>query len=120
MNNREKRLEYAAVYRTKHHEKIKYDKKIWKQKWRIEHREEALASSRQSMKNYRNNNPLKEATRNATRQAVRKGLLIREACVICGATSKIEAHHPNYNDPMRVIWLCKKHHIALHKGELNI
>ena len=32
----------------------------------------------------------------------------------CGNT-KTEAHHPDYNQPLEVIWLCKKHHKELHK-----
>lgn len=30
---------------------------------------------------------------------------------------KTEAHHHNYEKPLEVTWLCKKHHMEFHKGE---
>ncbi|WP_068111270.1 hypothetical protein [Tropicimonas marinistellae] len=48
--------------------------------------------------------------------AMRLGVLTRQPCAVCGAT-KSEAHHPNYNDPLNVIWLCRRHHRALHARE---
>lgn len=34
-------------------------------------------------------------------------------CEVCGE-EKTEAHHYNYNHPLNINWLCKKHHIELH------
>jgi hypothetical protein len=50
-------------------------------------------------------------------QAKKKGTLIKTPCIICGE-NKSEAHHENYNKPLYVFWLCKKHHMARHK-EIN-
>ena len=47
-------------------------------------------------------------------KALRKGILIKESCVICGE-EKAEAHHKNYDRPLDVIWLCQKHHKETHK-----
>ena len=37
-------------------------------------------------------------------------------CQICG--EKAEIHHPNYNDYLKINFLCKNHHTELHKFEL--
>lgn len=38
-------------------------------------------------------------------------------CEVCGATEKIERHHPDYGRPKLVRWLCKRHHNELHLKE---
>lgn len=46
-------------------------------------------------------------------RAVNKGKIKKQGCVICG--DKAEAHHHfGYDNPLWVIWLCKKHHAAHH------
>lgn len=46
--------------------------------------------------------------------ALRRGLLARKPCSVCGK-ERAEAHHPNYKKPLEVIWLCRKHHKELHR-----
>lgn len=48
----------------------------------------------------------------AVRQAKRRGELEPQPCRICGAPA--EAHHPDYDKPLRVEWLCRWHHRRLH------
>ena len=39
--------------------------------------------------------------------AIRDGKLLRPSqCSQCGATGDIEAHHPDYDKPLDVVWLC--------------
>jgi hypothetical protein len=52
-----------------------------------------------------------------TTQAIQMGHLIREPCAFCGE-QKTEAHHPNYAEPLRIIWLCKQDH-GLHHNRLR-
>ena len=53
---------------------------------------------------------------NAMRKAIRLGLLVpKEKCQKCGAKAE-HGHHPNYDMPLTVIWLCKKCHVDLHKN----
>lgn len=35
-------------------------------------------------------------------------------CVICGSVDS-EAHHPDYREPVKVVWLCRKHHKCQHR-----
>lgn len=57
--------------------------------------------------------PKKRAARWAVREAIRKGLLIRGPCSICGA-EKAHGHHPDYEFPLAVVWLCASCHRKVH------
>ena len=49
--------------------------------------------------------------------AIKKGLLERKPCVVCG-NEKVDGHHPDYSKPLEVIWLCRQHHKDIHHGRL--
>ena len=49
----------------------------------------------------------------ALRSGIRRGLVTPEPCVICGEP-KAEAHHPDYDRPLAVQWLCRQHHKQAH------
>jgi hypothetical protein len=51
----------------------------------------------------------KDRAREAVARAIKVGILIRQPCVICGQ-EKAEAHHEDYSKPLKIIWLCQKHH----------
>lgn len=51
--------------------------------------------------------------RNLVAKAVKSGKLKKQPCFICGSEI-VEAHHPDYNRPLDVIWLCNKHHREAH------
>lgn len=42
-----------------------------------------------------------------------RGKLERQPCEVCGG--KAEAHHPDYSRPRDVRWLCRAHHMELHR-----
>ena len=46
--------------------------------------------------------------------AIIAGNLVKQPCEICGA-EPAQAHHDDYNKPLDVRWLCKKHHTEWHK-----
>lgn len=50
---------------------------------------------------------------------VKNGIITNEKCIICG-NSKSEKHHPDYNNPKNIVWLCRKHHIELHTKEIKL
>lgn len=48
------------------------------------------------------------------RSALKRGLVIQMPCRVCGNLDA-EAHHPDYDRPMDVDWLCRRHHKAEHR-----
>lgn len=59
--------------------------------------------------------PARYAAHLAVWVALRRGDLHRQPCEICGSTENIDAHHPDYSKPLKVKWLCRRHHVAVHK-----
>ena len=49
--------------------------------------------------------------------AIRNGSLQRGTCEVCGA-ERVDAHHDDYSKPLDVRWLCRRHHLQLHRGTL--
>lgn len=49
---------------------------------------------------------------------VKKGKLTKLPCEwpYCSSGDRAEAHHHDYDFPLEVIWLCKKHHDELHNN----
>jgi hypothetical protein len=70
-------------------------------------------------RSYRAEDQLKAWARSATLSAIERGLLRPEACQMCGEP-KSEGHHPDYSEPLDVVWLCSKHHAAVHRGALEV
>lgn len=70
------------------------------------------ASSRAKIK-YINKNPKKRQCHIAVGNALRDGYLLKMPCSICGS-KRSHAHHPDYNKPLDVIWLCASHHKEWH------
>lgn len=51
--------------------------------------------------------------RSILNHAIRDGIIKRITCEVC--ESRAEAHHDDYDFPLVVRWLCKKHHMKAHK-----
>lgn len=58
--------------------------------------------------------PLHEWARRATLNAIDRGLLTRQPCEVCGE-EKVDAHHDDYTKPLAIRWLCRRHHMELHR-----
>jgi hypothetical protein len=71
-------------------------------------------SKYQRQARWRERNPLARWAHGATASAIRRGLLERQPCEVCGDLTT-DAHHEDHRDPLRVRWLCRKHHKALHR-----
>jgi ribosomal protein S27AE len=50
-------------------------------------------------------------------RALRLGLLVRQPCEVCGR-EKVDAHHDDYSQPLKVRWLCRRCH-GQHHARLN-
>jgi hypothetical protein len=68
----------------------------------------------QRVREWRERNKNKLYAQRMVFTAVRNKSIKKSHCVICNDIN-VEAHHPNYNEPLVVMWLCKKHHILEHK-----
>ena len=58
-------------------------------------------------------NPLARWSHIAVQSALRRGILIRQCCEVCGS-ERTDAHHDDHRKPLDVRWLCRRHHSALH------
>lgn len=63
---------------------------------------------------WRKRNPKSYIAHLAVGAALRHGVIEQQPCEQCGA-NKSEAHHPDYERPYDVVWLCRKCHKAAHK-----
>ncbi len=59
---------------------------------------------------------------NLVEGAIGRGTLVPEPCQVCGSNGlfedgrrEVQAHHDDYNFPLRVRWLCQTHHHGWHK-----
>jgi hypothetical protein len=50
---------------------------------------------------------------------IRRGLLERGLCEVCGA-KKVQPHHEDYGQPLKVRWFCRRHHLMLHGKEERV
>lgn len=105
-NSNEEYNAYFREYRKKNLEKLKaYKRKYnseWRKKfgyhsetkWKIEHPKEVKAQYK-------------------LRYYVKRGVVKKEPCITCGDEKSV-GHHPDYNKPLEVIWVCRLHHRQIH------
>lgn len=148
---KDKALEHARKYKEVHKEELRKKQKIYydlnREKLCEKSRnyskyltDEQKKKKREYHKIWRNSQAGKEYLKNIWKQrkqtykihykasekvkdAIKSGKLIRaEKCMLCLSNEKIEAHHPDYNKPLDVVWVCQKCHRMLHRGmkERNI
>lgn len=48
------------------------------------------------------------------RKMTENGTIIQQPCAFCG-NPQSERHHPDYTQPLLIVWLCEKCHRELHK-----
>jgi hypothetical protein len=98
---------YVNMYREANIERIrKYDRErfsTYKRKAKV----------REYISRYKEKYPDKVAARNRLYSAIKRGVLQKMPCEVCGE-NKSEAHHDDYSRPLEVRWLCRYHHGLLH------
>ena len=51
---------------------------------------------------------------------IKRGVIKKGPCVVCNTAERIEAHHPDYDKPLLVYWMCRSHHSLLTRGVISI
>jgi hypothetical protein len=77
-----------------------------------------IANRRKSVALAKKRYPERHNARESVRRAVKSGKLIQLACEMCGNFLSF-AHHPDYNMPLAVVWLCRKHHRMADTDKVN-
>ncbi len=70
-------------------------------------------------KKWRFKHPKARRAQGAVARAKKSGMLKILPCEVCGS-EKVHAHHPDYNKPLDVMWLCSIHHKEWHKKNETI
>lgn len=103
--------EIIKSYRKNDGGKTKDRDRLWRNKNKDKHRS--------SIKKYQSQHPDRRNCHVTANNHKRVGKIIPEPCRICSTNENIQMHHPDYNKPLLVEWLCFEHHIALHTGGVN-
>lgn len=74
-----------------------------------------VALSKKVQAEWKANHPERRAAQIALGNAVRAGRVVPwPACEVPECSGAPEAHHPNYDAPFTVVWLCRAHHKQAH------
>ena len=108
--NKEKVSAYNHNYWEKNREALREKRRPLQLEYRRNHKEEHNKSSAEQRRKF----PEKIRARSITNHAIRKGEIVRQPCEICGRTD-VQAHHDNYNEPLKIRWLCVTCHNEWHR-----
>lgn len=86
---------------------------VWSKANFAKYRKDNPRKIREIVNRWESKNKIKRRTHEKVKNALRTGKLIKKPCKIC-KNEKVDGHHPNYNKPLEVIWLCRKHHKEEH------
>ncbi len=100
---------YIRDYYKQNKEKIKENIKSWRKKNPKKHREHAKTDYIKHSKQYK-------AKSLARTIKIPNG----QICVICNKNLAVEKHHPNYNKPLKVEFVCIPCHNYLHKTIMEV
>lgn len=59
---------------------------------------------------------LKADVRSKVKMRLRRRLMKKQPCEVCGSKTNLEAHHDDYSKPYDVRWLCRIHHNEHHRN----
>lgn len=71
------------------------------------------AKAAEYVRMHRERHPERAKARQRTNDAIKRGILKRRPCRVCG-NPKSQAHHKDYSKWWLIDWLCFKHHRAEH------
>lgn len=103
----EKRREYIINYRKNNREYYREHSKEYQRNLSTEVKRE---NHKKWINNNRNKYKMMVSAYSKVACALKKGLLQKKPCEICGENKIIHAHHEDYSKPLDVKWLCPLHH----------
>lgn len=113
----------ASKHRNENIEQAReYDKKRNMLSHRVAARKEYLKTDAgkkakaKTIQNYRERHTKRYYAQTALNNALRDGKIMKLNCFVCG--NDAEAHHPDYDRPLDVVWLCKPHHKEAHNSSV--
>jgi len=62
---------------------------------------------------------LRKKTRRKTNDLLKKGIIQKQPCIVCGKHDVI-AHHEDYSRANDAIWICEEHHKKYHDGKIGL
>lgn len=112
-----RRLEYFREYYRKHPRNLS----IYYQK----HREELLEKNRKYRREHKEqiNKRYRARYQNIREKKLAEAMAyyhvpLDTCCSLCGATQNLLRHHPNYNEPLKIITVCRVCHKEIHRKEV--
>ena len=92
----------------------KSDNSEW---WRAYRQTESYKlQHKKDVKKWMDNNRDKALAHSAIKNRVKSGTIVKPTnCQDCGLAIAVEAHHPDYNKRLEVLWVCDDCHKAIHR-----
>lgn len=101
-------------YNREYYLKNKDKRRAYHRKWVLANMQKHVETTRQ----WRKDNPEKYKAHGKISGLLQNKKLFKKPCETC-KEEKVHAHHPDYSKPTQIIWLCLKHHQAIHR-ELKV
>jgi hypothetical protein len=110
----ESQLRASKKYRQTHKQKVS----DLTNKWQKNNREKCNEYLRKRYINEPSMRIKNDVRRLTKRKLIKYGhILEEEVCEVKGCSEHGVIHHWDYNNPLDFTFLCKKHHLAVHRGE---
>ena len=88
--------------------------RVGKQRYCLSCHNEYMRRTRPKHSELSDEQRIKANARSYLNEYVRRGKVIKQPCSMCG-DDIAEAHHPDYNKPLEIVWLCRRCHLIHHK-----
>ena len=115
--------EYQRQYKNRYPLRVKASAKRWRdqnpekvKRGKYESRKANPETHRKYGVRWARSHPIHKTAWEAVYRAVKTGKLVKpESCESCAVRCDVEAHHPDYREKLKVIWLCEDCHRKRHK-----